>query len=89
MQENPRPEDSDSFIVPLQGRPVACTSLGDAAAIRIAEGILADGYEHFVLPEELDRLIGVIVRYGRTDVAETLAQLASRMRAAQRDQRVS
>jgi hypothetical protein len=75
-------QDGDRFVVLLQGRAVECLSLEDAAAIKMADGLLADGDSHIYSSDELDRIAGVLLRYGRQQAAETLAQRASRLRAA-------
>jgi hypothetical protein len=77
--------DDDALMVELQGRPVGCLSVEDAAAVKFADEILDDRTEHFVLPEELDQIVSVLSRYCRSEAAETLAQLAGRLRAAQYD----
>jgi hypothetical protein len=84
MQDH-EPDDDETFTVVLQGRPVGCLCVEDAAAVKVANAMLAEESEHFMLPEELDLLVSVLTRYGQSEAAETLSLQASRLRAAQYD----
>jgi hypothetical protein len=84
MQDHER-DDDETFTVVLQGRPVGCLCIEDAAAVKAAEAMLTEESEHFLLPEELDQLVSVLTRYGQSEAAETLSQQAGRLRAAQYD----
>jgi hypothetical protein len=69
------------FEVPLQGRIVECVSADDALDIKAADLTLANPDD--VRPGELERLAGVLLRYGRDHAAEKLNERARRLRAVQ------
>jgi hypothetical protein len=72
---------SDAFIVAFEGRLVECVSLDDAIAIKQSGAILSQGAPHDFSAAELNRLAGVLARYGKEKSAERISQLASYARA--------
>jgi hypothetical protein len=75
-------ESPDLFVANLQGELVSCDSLDDAVAVKTANDILRYRTDCDFTPRELDRLAGVLIRYGRDADAETLSHYSSRQRAA-------
>jgi hypothetical protein len=83
MGQGGRRGESDPYSASLQGKLVDCISLQDATAFKIADAILGDesGYEDFT-PTDLERIAGVLLRYGRDEAARSLNSRAARIRAA-------
>jgi len=69
------------FEAQLQGRIVECVSADDALDIKAADLTLANPDD--VRPDELERLAGVLLRYGCDPAAEQLNERARRLRAVQ------
>jgi hypothetical protein len=75
-------QSHDLFVVNLGGALIYCESLDDAVAVRTANDVLSLHTESDYTPRELDRLAGVLNRYGHDAEAETLSHLSGQQRAA-------
>ena len=76
-------ETNRLFVVHFQSELISCDSPDDAIAITTANDILRGRIEREFTPEKLNRLAGVLIRYGRDAEAETLSHFSSEQRAAQ------
>ena len=76
-------DESDVFLVALQGHLVGCITLEDAIAIKDANGILSNTDDRSCSPFKLGRLVMVLKRYGCLSAAEELERWSSRLRAEQ------
>jgi hypothetical protein len=63
---------ADHFEVMLLGQPVDCESLGDAATIKTVADIFSGADHTPYLPQHVERLVSVLVRYKRRPAADNL-----------------
>jgi hypothetical protein len=82
MQDDSDGAQSDRFVVPFQGDMIECRSIEEAILLKNAGLVIRDGAAYNFTPAELDDMTRVLVQLQRTDAAEVIIGLRSKMHAS-------
>ena len=82
MQSDSDGAHSNQLVVSFQGDIIECRSIEEAILLKNAGLVIRDGAAYNFTPAELDDMTRVLVRLQRTDAAEVIIGLRSKMHAA-------